>query len=49
MKAFSRIDWMKFATSRPYADPEVAARKLIEIANSVEAVQDSRIFIKLIN
>jgi hypothetical protein len=31
---------MKFATERPYADPEAAARKLIEIANSVEAVQD---------
>jgi hypothetical protein len=29
---------MKFATTRPYADPEAAARKLIEIANSVEAV-----------
>jgi hypothetical protein len=31
------------------ANPEVAARKLIEIANSVEAVQDGRIFIELIN
>jgi hypothetical protein len=40
---------MKFATSRPYADPEAAARKLIEIANSVEAVQDGRIHIELIN
>jgi hypothetical protein len=40
---------MKFATARPYADPEAAARKLIEIANSVEAVQDGRIFIELIN
>ena len=40
---------MKFATIRPYADPEAAARKLIEIANSVEAVQDGRIFIELIN
>jgi hypothetical protein len=40
---------MKFATTRPYADPEAAARKLIEIANSVEAVQDGRIFIELIN
>jgi hypothetical protein len=33
---------LKFATARPYADPEVAARKLIEIANAVEAVQDGR-------
>jgi hypothetical protein len=40
---------MKFATARPYADPENAARKLVEIANSVEAVQDGRIYIELIN
>jgi hypothetical protein len=32
------------------SDSEAAARKLVEIANSVEAVQDSRIFfIELIN
>jgi hypothetical protein len=37
---------MKFAT---YFDPEKAARKLIEIANSIEPVQDGRIFIELIN
>jgi hypothetical protein len=29
----------KFAPDRPYSDPEKAARKLLEIANSVEAVQ----------
>ena len=42
---------MKFATDRPrpYADPEKAARKLVEIANAVEAVQDGRIHIELIN
>jgi hypothetical protein len=40
---------VKFATDRAYADPEKAARKLIEIANAVEAVQDGRIFIELIN
>jgi hypothetical protein len=40
---------MKIAQTRPYGDPEAAARKLIEIANSVEAVQDGRIFIELIN
>jgi hypothetical protein len=39
----------KFAEPRPYANPDAAARKLIEIANSVEAVQDGRIFIELIN
>ena len=33
---------MKFTVDRAYADPEAAARKLIEIANSVEAVQDGR-------
>jgi hypothetical protein len=40
---------MKFVAERPYADPEAAARKLLEIANSVEAVQDGRIHIELIN
>jgi hypothetical protein len=40
---------VKFAAERPYADPEKAARKLVEIANSVEAVQDGRIFIELVN
>jgi hypothetical protein len=40
---------MKFATARPYSDPEKAARKLVEIANSVEAVQDGRIHIELVN
>ena len=40
---------MKFVDSRPYADPESAARKLMEIANSVEPVQDGRIHIEKIN
>lgn len=40
---------MKFAAERPYSDPEKAACKLIEIANSVEAVQDGRIYIEKIN
>jgi len=40
---------MKFAPDRPYSDPEKAARKLLEIANSVEVVQDGRIYIELIN
>jgi hypothetical protein len=40
---------VKFATDRPYADPEKAARKLIEIANSVEAIQDGRIHVEKIN
>ena len=40
---------MKFVAPRPYAAPEVAARKLLEIANSVEPVQDGRIHIEKIN
>jgi hypothetical protein len=40
---------MKFATEPNFADPEKAARKLIEIANSIEAVQDGRIYIELVN
>jgi hypothetical protein len=40
---------VKFANERPYAEPEKAARKLIEIANTVEAVQDGRIHIEKIN
>jgi hypothetical protein len=40
---------MKFATERPYADPEKAARKLVEIANAIEAIQDDRIHIEKIN
>jgi len=40
---------MRFVASRPFADPEAAARKLMEIANSVEPVQDGRIYIEKIN
>jgi hypothetical protein len=43
------FDLMKFVKPRPYADPETAARKLLEIANSVEPVQDGRIHIEKIN
>lgn len=39
----------KFVEAHPLSDPETAARKLIEIANGVEAVQDGRIHIELIN
>jgi hypothetical protein len=34
---------MRFTADRPYSDPETAARKLLEIANAAEAVQDGRI------
>jgi hypothetical protein len=40
---------MKFASDRPYSDPGTAARKLLEIANAAEAVQDGRIHIEKIN
>ena len=40
---------MKFVAARPFADPEIVARKLLEIANSVEPVQDGRIHIEKIN
>jgi hypothetical protein len=40
---------MKFVTERPFADPDAAARKLVEIANGIEEVQDGRIYIELVN
>jgi hypothetical protein len=40
---------MKFKEANPLSDPETAARKLIEIANGVEAVQDGRIHIEKVN
>jgi hypothetical protein len=40
---------MKFVKRRPFADPDIAARKLVEIANSVDAAQDGRIYIERIN
>ena len=40
---------MKFVPNRPYSDPEKAARKLLEIANTVEVTQDGRIHIEKIN
>jgi hypothetical protein len=40
---------MKFVEPSHFTDPDAAARKLVEIANAVEAVQDRRIYIELIN
>jgi hypothetical protein len=40
---------MKFVEPRPFANADVAARKLIEIANGIEAVQDGRIHIERVN
>lgn len=40
---------MKYAPARPLANPENAARTLLEIASGIQPVQDGRIFIELIN
>jgi hypothetical protein len=40
---------MKFVSTRPLADPEVAARKLVELANAVEPYFENRILIEKIN
>jgi len=40
---------MRHAALRPYADREKAARRIIEIASTVEPAQDGRIYIELIN
>jgi hypothetical protein len=40
---------MWFVPERPFADPNEAARKLVEIANCAEAVQDGQLDIELIN
>jgi hypothetical protein len=40
---------MRFAPNRPFANPDVAARRLVEIANSVEPAQDGRIYIERVN
>ena len=39
----------KFVAARPFADPDAAARKIVEIANDVEAVQNDRIYIERVN
>ena len=40
---------MKFVEGCPLADPDAAARKLLELANTFEPVQDGRIYIEKIN
>src|SRR5689334_9969179 len=40
---------MKHTEERPYAAPETAARKLVEIAAATPAVQDGRIYIERVN
>ena len=39
----------KFIEPSRFTDPDAAARKLVEIANATEAVQDGRIYIERIN
>jgi hypothetical protein len=40
---------MRFVAPRPFTDPDLAARKLVEIANGVEPAQDGRIYIERVN
>jgi hypothetical protein len=40
---------MKFVEPSHFTDPDAAARKLVEIANAAEAVQDGRISLELVN
>jgi hypothetical protein len=40
---------MKFVEFNRFADPDAAARKLVEIANTIEPAQDGRIYIELVN
>ncbi|CUT15804.1 hypothetical protein BF49_6884 [Bradyrhizobium sp.] len=40
---------MKHVTERPFANPEAAARQLVQLASRIEAVQDGRVHIEKIN
>jgi hypothetical protein len=40
---------MKYAEDRPYADPEKAAWRIMELPHAVKPVQDGRIHIEKIN
>jgi hypothetical protein len=46
---FAVFSRMEFAEPRSYADPEKAACRIVEIASTVEPVQEGRVFIKLVN
>ena len=43
------IKTVRYIEPKSFSDPEKAARKLIEIANAAEAVQDGHIHVELIN
>jgi hypothetical protein len=49
VRQLGRQGHSKFTADRPYADPEKAARKIIEVAKAIEPVQDGRIDIEKIN
>ncbi len=40
---------MTFKETRPYADPDAAARKIVELANSLEPYMDGRLLVERIN
>jgi hypothetical protein len=40
---------MKSVEKKLFADPEAATRKLLELANAFEPIQDGRIYIEKIN
>jgi hypothetical protein len=40
---------MKYASNRPYSDPEKAARRLMEHAQAFKPIQDGRIYIEKLN
>ncbi|QOG20556.1 MULTISPECIES: hypothetical protein [Bradyrhizobium] len=40
---------MKLTDERAFADPEIAARKLVELASIIETDQDGRIHVEKIN
>ena len=40
---------MKYVNDRPFADPDNAARRLMEHARAFEPVQDGRIYIEKLN
>jgi hypothetical protein len=39
----------KYVQPRPYANPEAAARKILELAHAFEPIPDGRIYIEAIN
>ena len=40
---------MKYTTDRPFADPDKAARRLMQHAHAFEPVHDGRIYIEKLN